>query len=346
MNKLGPNKRLKLVLDSTRRRVHLPLRKQSDDDGVCSKEPSPVTASWAIEHLPDLVGTPFGEMPIGLRREVYGVPYVQLEDTTGGRLWVTCHGWHLLQYLDPANWYFGGQYSRRGQRLSEGSGAVYRVSHPKPQGRSVDLVVKFSRMAQEVSLQMASSCPGNPSDEVVETAAFNDPFQEFGLLEELRGSTFGPSQLRILTKRPLAIYSPARTYEPWQLGRSEDRFRPHRHELAKDQASRKSGFAAVELSIQRQYVCLFHWVHGDDAQQLQRRGVISPDELTSLVTSVVNDLSAKGFRVLDTKPNHIILRHRAGKTLLRRGGRTAFAIVDFELLQRTEEYEGWCNSHH
>lgn len=311
---------------------------------VSTKDPSPVTASWAIEQLPDLSGTSFGDMPIGLRREAYGVPYAELEDTTGGRLWVTRHGWHLLQYLDPANWYFGGQYSRRGKRLSGGTGAVYRVSNPKLQGRSVDLVVKFSRMAQEVSLEVASSCPGNPSDEVVESAAFNDPFQEFGLLEELRGSKYGASQLRILTKRPLAIYSPARTYEPWQLGRSEDRFRPHRHELAKDQANRRSGSAAVELSIQRQYVCLFHWVKGDDAQQLRRRGVISESELTTLVTGVVQDLAAKGFRVLDTKPNHIILRHRAGKTLLRHGGRTAFAIVDFELLQRTEEYERWCGS--
>ena len=57
---------------------------------------------------------------------------------------------------------------------------------------------------------------------------------------------------------------------------------------------------------------LFHWVRGDDAASLVRQGVISVPEAASLVIQATQDLAAKGFRVLDMKPNHIILRHRPG----------------------------------
>jgi hypothetical protein len=279
-----------------------------------------------------------------LRREVFHVPYVQLDDASGGRLWVTRHGWRHLEQLDPAVWFFDRQYSRRGRPLSGGTGSVFRVPCPGPQDRAIDLVVKFSRMAQEVLLDVSALLAGDLADRAIEGAAVNDPFQEFGLLEELRTSRFGPADLRILTKRPLAIYSPGRTFEPWQLGRSSDRFRCHHCRLDKDQATRTSGSEAVEMSIQRQYVMLFHWVDGQDAENLMRQGVISAQEARTLVIDVVHDLAAKGFRVLDTKPNHVILRHRPGRGLLRRGTKPVYALVDFELLQRTEEYERWCET--
>jgi len=246
-----------------------------------------------------------------------------------------------LTQLDPAAWFFDRQYSRRGQRLACGTGSVFRVPCHGPRHRAIDLVVKFSRMAQEVLLDVSALPPGGLVGRAVEGAAVNDPFQEFGLLEELRTSRFGPSHLRILTKRPLAIYSPAQAFESWQLGRTADRFRCHCCRLEVDQAKSASGLRAVEMSIDRQYVMLFHWVRGEDAEQLVRRGVISASEARSLVLRVVNDLAAKGFRVLDTKPSHIILRSRPGKGLLRPRHRPSYALVDFELLQRTEAYARW-----
>ena len=291
--------------------------------------------------LTDWQELPFTDIPREFRREVFDVPYVQLDDVTGGRLWVTRHGWRHLQQLDPAAWFFDRQYSRRGQQLAGGTGSVFRVPCLGPQHRAIDLVVKFSRMAQEILLDVSALLAGDLAERAIEGAAVNDPFQEFGLLEELRTSRFGPADLRILTKRPLAIYSPGKAFESWQLGRTADRFCCHRCRLDRDQAKRASGLQTVEMSIQRQYVMLFHWVHGEDAEQLLRRGVISASEARALVLHVVNDLAAKGFRVLDTKPNHIILRHRPGKGLLCRGTRPVYALVDFELLQRTEEYERW-----
>ena len=53
----------------------------------------------------------------------------------------------------------------------------------------------------------------------------------------------------------------------------------------------------------------------------------------------LHDMASKGFRVLDTKPNHIILRRRRDGSLLRRHGKLVYAMVDFELLQRTPEAE-------
>jgi hypothetical protein len=96
-----------------------------------------------------------------------------------------------------------------------------------------------------------------------------------------------------------------------------------------------------EISIQRQYVYLFHWIEGENAESLLQAGVLSRDETAQLVRHVVEDLAAKGFRVLDTKPNHVILRRRPNGELLTRHGQLSYALVDFELLQSTEEYRCW-----
>ncbi len=302
---------------------------------------TPGSTAGAIPELHRLKSTNFAQVPQVLRREVFGVRYVELQDVTGGQLWVTRHGWKHLDQLDPSVWYVDRQYSDRGQKLTGGTGSVFRVACPGPRRRSIDLVVKFSRVAQEVLLDVSALLPGELAERAIEGAAVNDPFQEFGLLEELRTSRFGPDGVRILTKRPLAIYSPGRSFDAWQLGRTADRFRCHSCRLEMDQAQRAEGLQAVEMSIERQYILLFQWVHGEDAQQLLRRGVISASQARELVLDVVHDLAAKGFRVLDTKPNHIILRHRPFTGLLRRGGRLVYALIDFELLQRTEPYERW-----
>jgi hypothetical protein len=276
-----------------------------------------------------------------MRRRIYGVPYVQLDDATGSQLLVTRHGWQLLEHLDPANWFSRQQYARRGQRLSEGSGAVYCVPSQVRADRDVKLIVKFSRMAQDVPLHISSGFPGDVPQHVLDEMSFNDPFREFGLLEEMRNSQFGPADLKIRTKRPLAIYSPGRRFDPWQLGRTESRFRRHAGQLAEDQAELEAGTEPFEISIERQYVYLFHWIEGENAQSLLQEGALSHGDMAQLVGHVVEDLAAKGFRVLDTKPNHVILRRRPNGELLTRHGRLSYALVDFELLQATEEYHRW-----
>jgi hypothetical protein len=55
---------------------------------------------------------------------------------------------------------------------------------------------------------------------------------------------------------------------------------------------------------------------------------------------VVHELWQKGYRVIDMKPAHVILRPRPDRNLLRdRNGQFAYALIDYELLERTREHE-------
>jgi hypothetical protein len=65
--------------------------------------------------------------------------------------------------------------------------------------RSFDLIVKFSRMAQDIPVFTSSQFPVDAAERLALEARFNDPFQEFGFLEELRNSRFGSRRLRVLT---------------------------------------------------------------------------------------------------------------------------------------------------
>jgi hypothetical protein len=59
--------------------------------------------------------------------------------------------------------------------------------------------------------------------------------------------------------------------------------------------------------------------------------------VTSLVT---HELWQKGYRVVDMKPAHIILRPQRDRSLLRdHNDQFAYALVDYELLERTPEHE-------
>ena len=258
---------------------------------------------------------------------------------------MTRHGWNFMEQLDPAKWYDNRRYDRKGEHLSKGSGAVFRVASKDSMGRAVNLVVKFSRMAQDLPLQVSSRFPDGLPRHVLDESAFNDPFEEFGVMEELRSGQFGPPDIRARTKRPLAIYSPGRRFEPWQLGRSEHQFRQHANRLASNQERLGERMQPVKMHLDRQYITLFHWVRGQDAEALVKAGVISEREAAELVAQVMKDLEAKGFRMLDIKPNHIILRRRPNGALLTRHGRPSYALVDFELLQRTEDYRNWCDTH-
>ena len=52
------------------------------------------------------------------------------------------------------------------------------------------LVVKFSRVAQEAHVDGSASALRRDQRHAMEEAEFNDPFQEFGLVEDLRKSRF------------------------------------------------------------------------------------------------------------------------------------------------------------
>ncbi|MGB6002347.1 MAG: hypothetical protein WBI00_17875, partial [Thermoanaerobaculia bacterium] len=268
----------------------------------------------------------------------FGVDYCHIVPPEGGDLYVTHHGWpHVLQLL-PKNWYVDRWYSSHGERLAGATGNVYRV-HSKPvDGRSADLVVKFSRVAQEVSIVVETSFPADVDYETIAGARFNSPMEEFGLVYELRRDVLGAAHPRILVQKPLAIYAPPEEFKLWQLGRKQNWFKKHRRLLADDQ---EKEVKAIELDIKRIYVLLYGWIKGRDAEQYWEAGDITQQELYGLTVRVIRELAQKGFRVLDNKPKHFILRkQRRDRKIMRRDGRRlTYALVDFEFLQRTPEYQ-------
>ena len=59
---------------------------------------------------------------------------------------------------------------------------------------------------------------------------------------------------------------------------------------------------------------------------------------------VESELQEAGFRMLDMKPAHIVVRFtKSGQLLRRKNGRLAYALIDYELLEHTGA-SGICRS--
>ena len=266
------------------------------------------------------------------RAAAFGVDYVRLDMPDGAELYITRYGWALLHNMMPEVWYHDRRFSRHGEKLAGGTGAVYRVPTVGLTGHRKDLVVKFSRFAQEVPLFIAGSGHAFAPPEMIDAARFNSPFEEFGVIKAMRKEHVGPDHPHIRTKRPLAIYCPPERYPLWQLGRSRSRHRPPRQKLEHDQ-ERNDLPRKIELHLDREYILLFEWVEGHDAEWFYERGMLAGGELEALTQRVAEELRHAGYAVLDHKPKHFILRERKDTgRLLRRHGRLVYALIDFELL--------------
>lgn len=268
----------------------------------------------------------------GTPLKVFGVRYTHVRTDGGGDLWLTEYGLPMIDYLQPGQWYTDRYYIEHGTRLSGSTGTVYRLK-PRNAPDRYHITVKFSRIGQEVPLVIDPDFPDDLSEIDIPGARFNSPWEEFGLVMELRHGGYGAADMLIRTQRPLAIYAPPQEFELWRLGRTNGRFSPHRYTLKQDQARYP---LAVDLDIKRDYIVLYGWINGIDAVMAHTRGLICETELVEFTGSVVADLRSKGFRVLDNKPDHFIVRAdpNTGK-LARRNNKLIYALVDFELLQRT-----------
>lgn len=297
----------------------------------------PAGSASAAPAAPARESTAFDDLSPDRVVRAFGVDYAHLRPGSGGDLYVTRFGWPYSDALDPDRWYAGQWYERQGTRLPAATGTVYRVRPREGPGRGLDLVVKFSRVAQDVPLLVETSFPDDVPHELIAAARFNSPLEEFGLLAELRRGAFGGQHRRLLAQRPLAIYVPPDEFDLWQLGRHTSAFYSHRALLAEDQAE---SLKAIELDIRRIYVLLFGWIDGRDAEDCFHAGLLAEGEMRALTARVGRELDERGFRVLDHKPRHFILRPRDDGTLLRRrDGSLAYGLVDFELLQRNAAHQ-------
>lgn len=257
---------------------------------------------------------------------IMGVNYVHHKTADGGDLYLTEYGLPFRQHLDPENWYEENYFRAHRQRL-EGTSTVYKVPTRPIDGflcSSIDLVVKWSRVGQDIPLDTFTL------NKTI-NAEFNTPFEEFSLVEELRKGSFGPKDLRILMQKPLAIYVPPERMQLWQSGRSREKI-----------VGKVSRHPGIEIDILRSYILLYAWIKGfntvetsavmpwEHEKQLQHQ--------QEMLGKVNADLERKGFMVADNKPTHIILRTHNGK-IVKRHDELLYGLVDYELLTRTPEYE-------
>ena len=264
------------------------------------------------------------EIP-GSAISLLGVDYVHMKTLDGGDLYMTQMGLPFWENLLPENWYAAEWFETKRERL-EGTSTVYKVPTRRVNGVTLHLVVKWSRVGEGVPLDTFTF------NKFIH-AEFNSPFEEFSLLMELRKGEAGPEGIHIRTQKPLAIYMPSERLQLWQTGRSEDKIRAKivRH-------------PGVEIDILRQYVVLYGWVKGWDAVEAADHYKLQERERAEFLARVTclatHELWQKGYRVVDMKPAHIILRPDRNQALLRdRNGQLVYALVDYELLERTPEHE-------
>ena len=253
---------------------------------------------------------------------ILGVVYLHTTTTDSGDLYVTHYGRPFRRHLLPENWLEKEWFEGHRARL-EGSSTVYRVQTKPVNGRSLDLVVKWCRVGEEV-----------PFDTVTlnkfAQAEFNSPYEEFALVMEMRNAK-SPGIIR--THKPLGIYVPAKCLQLWQTGRSHSKM-----------DLKKSRHRDVELDIFRQYILIYEWIKGVSAVEALEQTSIPHEQksamLADLTHKAIADMATKGFRVLDMKPAHVIVRPRPEQRLLRdyHAGNIPYALVDFELLERTPEH--------
>ena len=270
----------------------------------------------------------FTFIPRGQKARVLGVEYVPLRLSDGGELYLTAYGWPWRQNLLPQAWFAHERYLRQGVKLPRSTGHVYRLP-TVADGRRLDIVIKVSRMAQHVPILVLHDHGMAGRDP--RAAEFCTPFDEVAWLERLRNSRQGPAALRIRTKRALAIYSPPTRYQEWQLGRAASQMGRLARRLSEDQQDNGFG-CTLELHPHRDYLLLYAWIKGENAEELFDAGVLTGQDLEAIAHQAAQDLQAKGFCVLDHKPNHVILRRRPDGRLLARQGRLVYALADFELL--------------
>lgn len=255
------------------------------------------------------------------RRRIQGVPYSHWKTAEGGDLFLTDFGLPVAEQLHPDRWLAAPWFEKHRERL-RGTSAIYRLRTKPAWGKSLDVVVRFNRLGEDVPVDVLSR-------ESYGGAAFNSPFEEIANLMALRAKRVGPKRRRIPTKRPLAIYSPAQRLQPWQTGRSPLQV-----------AAKQARTPEVRLDVLREYIVVYGWINGTDAQEAAAAsGLSRPDRerfLQAMMAEVQGELAQAGFVVLDMKPAHIILRFNpAGEVLRRQDGRLVYALVDYELLQRT-----------
>ncbi len=251
------------------------------------------------------------------RTSVFGVPYEQVHFPDGTDLYLTSWGIPLAAFLNPGPIFTDPAWFHANALRLSGTSSLYRVHSPEIGGRRIEFVLKWNRMGQEVPIHDETSD--------LWAYAFNSPFEEFQLVMAMRNAGNKDCAHRVLTHKPLAIYVAPGSIELDRSGRQMHRMHP-----------KLNTHMEVQLDIYRQYAVIYEWIKGMDAAEACDRGLIDKKKMEALTLDSRRQLLRCGFTVGDSKPHHVIVRpDRSGKKTVRRGDDPVYALVDFELLQRS-----------
>lgn len=273
---------------------------------------------------------------------VLGVVYVHTKTANGGDLYRTRYGLACGNILDINNWYEKEWFEEKRERLI-GTSAVYRVPTKPVKGKSMDLVVKYSRVGEDVPLNT------HTLSEFVD-AEFNSPWEEFSLVMEVREGVFGQSDDEIQMQHPLVIYVPPGQMQLWQTGRS-------RHKI-NSIIQKHSG---ISLDILRQYILVYGWIDGlslvEAFEEMGFTGEELDAQLRPATEKVISDMERRGYSVADMKPHHVIIsaarlkeikakvppgeagRNRQAFLIQESVRKRDYSVIDYELLLRTPTLE-------
>jgi hypothetical protein len=274
---------------------------------------------------------------------VLGIVYVHTKTSDGGDFYLTRYAELYHKHLDVENWYEKEWFNEHKIKL-EGTSAVYRIPTKEVEGKSIDLVVKNSRVGEDVPIDthtLQEFCD----------AEFNSPWEEFALNEELREGLYGPKDVHVDIQLPMAIYIPPEKMQLWQSGRSRSKINRIR-----------AKHPGIDLDILKQYKLIYRWINGKSLIEVFGQINGNNDELEhharAINDKVFEDLKKKGFFVADMKPEHIIISttdiehlEEIGRIHMDDGpekqiaqiyhliNNSNYSVVDYELLLRTPEHE-------
>jgi hypothetical protein len=277
---------------------------------------------------------------------VLGVVYSHSKTSDGGDLYLTRFGQEVANFLEIENWYEKEWFEERRERL-KGTGSVYKLPTKPVDGANLTLVVKNSRVGENVPLDTHTLITYINTE-------FNSPWEEFSLVMEMREGLFGPPSKRVETQKPLAIYVPPDRLQLWQTGRSKSKMNKI--------AARHPG---IYLDILRQYKLIYRWIEGKNVVELFEEAGFHGERLEAILApitkKVIADMEEKGYAVADMKPVHIIIGDDILSSL-KADKRTSgvfggdrndefideiqgavmagrYSVVDYELLFRTPVHE-------
>ncbi len=272
--------------------------------------------------------------------QILGVVYTHHKTGDGGDIYLTQYGLQFSDLLETGNWYEREWFEAHREKL-EGTSSIYKIITREVNGRSLELVVRNSRVGEDVPLDTHTLMQ-------FINAEFNSPWEEFAMVMELRDGEYGPGEINISTQYPLAIYVPPEKMQLWQSGRSVYKVN-----------SIINKHPGIEIDIFRQYKLIYGWIRGKNAVEAYNLIGAAPPVMTvgleRITSKVISDLEMKGYAVADMKPSHIIIgEENIGRLdgpdnkrpveeksvflqeLVEKGD---YSVVDYELLIRTPAYD-------